>query len=202
MGWCFGFFFFPAFWEQGGQSIFIVPGWAREQLVSIRCQLGWRLCQGQGGGDMAAAFVCVSEGTAAPRARGRGHREGGCRGGGGSGMPIPFPAGWEVGQEVRQAALISAMPPTPSPGGRWDTAMRGCPTALLLPGDASCYALPASPPSTAAGGATHLQAWGGGEPPEKLKRGKKKKRERKIKICLPSDQKAEAFCPMATQSLH
>lgn len=63
-------------------------------------------------------------------------------GGGGSGMPIPFPAGWEVGQEVRQAALISAMPPTPNSGGRWDTAMRGCPTALLLPGDASCYALP------------------------------------------------------------
>lgn len=33
-------------------------------------------------------------------------------------------------------------------------------------------------------------------------RGEKKKWERKIKICLYSDQRAEAFCPMATQSLH
>lgn len=87
MGWCFlvlcFFFFFPCFLGMGwgGESIVIVPGWAGEQLVSIRCQLGWRLCQGRGGrGDTAAAFVCVSEWRAAPGARGRGHREGGCHG--------------------------------------------------------------------------------------------------------------------------
>lgn len=30
---------------------------------------------------------------------------------------------------------------------------------------------------------------------------REKRRERKIKICFPSDEKAEPFCPMATQLL-
>lgn len=36
---------------------------------------------------------------------------------------------------------------------------------------------------------------------EKKKKGKKIYRERKIKICFPSDEKAELFSPMATQLL-
>lgn len=60
MGWCFFGFFFPAFWERGGGSVFIVSGWAGEQLVSIRCQLRRRLCQGWGGGGHGHGLcVCV-----------------------------------------------------------------------------------------------------------------------------------------------
>lgn len=135
MGWCFLVLFFsPAFWERGGVSVFIVPGWAGEQLVSIRCQLGWRLCQGWGGGGTQPQPLCVCQrGRQCP---GRGDEDTGRVGvtGGGDGTPIPFPAGWEVGQEVHRAALISAVPPTLNPGGRWDTAMRGVPSIATAPG--------------------------------------------------------------------
>lgn len=86
-----GVVFFLLF-GNGGGSVFIVPGWAGEQLVSIRCQLGWRLCQGRRGGDTATAFVCVSEGMAVPGARGQGHGEGGCHRATGQGGTRPLPS--------------------------------------------------------------------------------------------------------------
>lgn len=130
----FGFVFFPGFLGTGrGKCLYCSwLGWGAAGVHQM--PVGMEVVPGLGrGGDTASAFVCMSEGTAVPGARGRGHREGGCHGGG-DGTPIPFPAGWEVGQEVHRAALISAVPPTLNPGGRWDTAMRGVPSIATAPG--------------------------------------------------------------------
>lgn len=128
MGWCFLVgFFFPCFLGTGrGKRLYCSwLGWGAAGVHQM--PVGIEVVPGPGrGGDTDTAFVCVSEGTAAPGVRGRGHREGGCHGeAAGNRTPIPFPAGWEVGQEVRRAALISAVPPMLNPGGWWDVAMGG-----------------------------------------------------------------------------
>lgn len=99
MGWCFLVLFFsPAFWERGGVSVFIVPGWAGEQLVSIRCQLGWRLCQGWGGGGTQPQPLCVCQrGRQCP---GRGDEDTGrvgVMGGGRNTHPLPSRLGGRAG---------------------------------------------------------------------------------------------------------
>lgn len=180
----FGGFFSPAFWEWGGGKRLYCSwlGWGAAGVHQM--PVGIEVVPGTGreGGYTAAAFVCVSEGRAAPGARGQGHGEGGChRAGGGS---IPFPAGWEVGQEVCRVALISAAPPTPKLGGWWDGAMEagGGGTQLCRrsrgthPAASRRHLCPARPQEE-----MHICKRGGGregvgEPPKKLKKEKKKKK--------------------------
>lgn len=88
---------------------------------------------GEGGGHSLSLCVYV-RGDGSARGEGTRTQGGWVSRGGGDGTPIPFPAGWEVGQEVHRAALISAVPPTLNPGGRWDTAMRGVPSIATAPG--------------------------------------------------------------------
>lgn len=86
----FGFVFFPGFLGTGrGKCLYCSwLGWGAAGVHQM--PVGMEVVPGLGrGGDTASAFVCMSEGTAVPGARGRGHREGGCHGGGGTEHPSP-----------------------------------------------------------------------------------------------------------------